>query len=97
MSTKRTEAGGKNTPRRTSKPEADTPAAPTAADKPMEVKGIPIQAIGAFVGAAIFVVLNVVTDDRVPGGFNAGIIGGGLGWIAGVGIEKWLARRASRS
>jgi len=77
--------------------EADKPAAPTAVEKPAEAKGIPIQAIGAFVGAAIFVVLNVVTDDRVPGGFNAGIIGGGLGWIVGVGIEKWLARRSAGS
>ncbi len=45
------------------------------------------------VGALVFVVLNVVTDGKVPGGYQAGVIGGTFGWVAGYGIESLLARR----
>jgi len=45
----------------------------------------------------ICVFLNVSTDGKVPGGYAAGVIGGGIGWAVGVGLEKlmesprWLA------
>ncbi len=54
---------------------------------------IPIQGLGAVAGALVFVVLNVVTNGKVPGGYEAGVIGGTLGWIVGYGVEALLARR----
>ena len=54
---------------------------------------MPIQGIAAIAGAAVCVVLNVVTNGVVPGGYAAGVIGGGIGWVIGIGIEKFLASR----
>jgi hypothetical protein len=71
--------------------EETKPAAPAPAAHPFA--NIPIQGIGAVVGAAVFVVLNVVTDGKVPGGYSAGVIGGTIGWLIGIGVEKLIASR----
>jgi hypothetical protein len=73
--------------------EATKPAAPAAARSANPFANIPIQGIGAIVGAAVFVLLNVVTDGKVPGGYSAGVIGGTIGWVIGIGVEKLIASR----
>jgi hypothetical protein len=65
-------------------------ATPPPAPEPVKPQGIPVQGICAIAGAAICVVLNVLTDGKVPGGYTAGVVGGGLGWVVGIGIEKFI-------
>jgi hypothetical protein len=65
-------------------------ATPPAAREPAKPQGIPVQGICAIIGAVICVVLNVVTDGKVPGGYTAGVVGGGIGWVVGIGIEKFI-------
>jgi outer membrane lipoprotein SlyB len=89
MSPRRTEERS----RRTSKAGESKPAPPTVVQEQAKPPGMPIQGIGAIAGAVVFVVLNVVTDGKVPGGYSAGVIGGGIGWVIGIGIEKLLDRR----
>jgi hypothetical protein len=38
-------------------------------------------------------VLSVVTDGKVPGGYAAGVIGGSIGWVIGIGIEKYVLNK----
>ena len=77
--------------------EETKPAAPPVAPRPAASPGIPIQGMGAIAGAVVCVVLNVVTDGWVPGGYAAGVIGGGIGWVIGIGVEKFLASRQKES
>ena len=78
------------------KPEAAAKA-PAATQAPVpqgsRPQGIPVQGICAIIGTVICVVLNVATDGKVPGGYAAGVIGGGLGWVVGIGVEKMMATR----
>jgi hypothetical protein len=69
------------------------PATPTAAPQSGRPQGIPVQGICAIAGAVICVVLNVVTDGKVPGGYAAGVIGGSIGWVVGIGIEKFILKK----
>jgi hypothetical protein len=64
-----------------------------ASEQQAKPGGIPIQGACAIAGAVICVVLNVVTDGWVPGGYAAGVIGGTIGWLFGIGLEKFLASR----
>jgi uncharacterized membrane protein len=75
-------------------PAAETPALAPASAAPAR-RTLPIQGIFAGIGALVFVVLNVVTDGKVPGGYQAGVIGGTIGWLVGIGVERLLARRRS--
>jgi len=81
------------------KPAVATAPAPAEAPAPQRggSQRLPVQGVCAIVGTVICVFLNVSTDGKVPGGYAAGVIGGGIGWAVGVGLEKlmesprWLA------
>lgn len=70
---------------------AKAPVAPPPSRQQPRPRGVPIQGIGAIIGALICFILSVVTDGKVPGGYMAGVIGGSIGWVIGIGVEKLLA------
>lgn len=51
----------------------------------------------ASAGILLFIVLNILTGGKIPGGFLGGIIGGGLGILVGIGINSLRRKGKSRS
>jgi hypothetical protein len=52
-----------------------------------------IISVCAFVGALAFVVLNILTNGAVPGGFIGGAIGGGVGALVGWVITALIRKK----
>jgi hypothetical protein len=86
-----------NSPRTSRKDHEEAPAAAPAepaplASTPARAPRKSVEGWFAVAGAVICVVLNVVTDGKVPGGYAAGVIGGGLGWVFGIGMERLIQK-----